>query len=91
MDSKDKEAATDRPAPMNFAAAAKREGREKELKGVQLTGLVLLKIVRHCNSCLPSMVTGQLLGLDVGSTLEVTDCFPFPVSPYPMLLSSIDQ
>ena len=26
------------------------------------------------------MVTGQLLGLDVGSVLEVTNCFPFPVS-----------
>lgn len=25
------------------------------------------------------MVTGQLLGLDVGPTLEVTDCFPYPV------------
>lgn len=63
---------------MNFAAAAKRETREKELKGVKLTGLVLLKIVKHCNSSLPNLVTGQLLGLDVGTTLEVTDCFPFP-------------
>ncbi|CAD7700775.1 unnamed protein product [Ostreobium quekettii] len=63
---------------MNFAAAAKRETVEKELKCVQLTGLVVLKIVKHCNSCLPALVTGQLLGLDVGSTLEVTDCFPFP-------------
>jgi len=24
------------------------------------------------------VVTGQLLGLDVGSTLEITNCFPFP-------------
>lgn len=67
------------PPVMNFAAAAKREVIEKDLKCVQLTGLVVLKIVKHCNGCLPSLVTGQLLGLDVGSTLEVTDCFPFPV------------
>ena len=29
---------------------------------------------------MPTLVTGQLLGLDIGQTLEVTDCFPFPVS-----------
>lgn len=83
MATETQEAAPVAPAKpvMNFAAAAKRETREKELKGVQLTGLVLLKIIKHCNSSLPSMVTGQLLGLDVGSTLEVTDCFPFPVRP----------
>ncbi len=27
---------------------------------------------------LPKRVTGQLLGLDVGATLEATHCFPFP-------------
>ena len=27
---------------------------------------------------MPNLVTGQLLGLDIGQTLEVTDCFPFP-------------
>jgi translation initiation factor 3 subunit H len=38
-----------------------------------------LKIVKHCTDSMPSLATGQLLGLDVGSTLEVTNCFPFPV------------
>jgi translation initiation factor 3 subunit H len=37
-----------------------------------------LKIIKHCKENLPELVTGQLLGLDVDSTLEVTDCFPFP-------------
>lgn len=50
------------------------------IKSVQLDGQVVLKIVQHCNESLPLLVTGQLLGLDVGHTLEVTDCFPFPVS-----------
>lgn len=45
---------------------------------VELDSLVVLKIVKHCQGALPSFVTGQLLGLDIGRTLEVTNCFPFP-------------
>ena len=37
-----------------------------------------MKIVKHCTEQSPALVTGQLLGLDIGATLEVTDCFPFP-------------
>lgn len=48
------------------------------LKTVQLDGLAVLKIMQHCDGALPHIVTGQLLGLDVGQTMEVTDCFPFP-------------
>ena len=40
-----------------------------------------MKIVKHCTDHSPSLVTGQLLGLDIGATLEVTDCFPFPSAP----------
>ncbi|OIW11708.1 hypothetical protein TanjilG_12227 [Lupinus angustifolius] len=40
---------------------------------------VILKIIKHCKDHSPSLVTGQLLGLDVGSVLEVTNCFPFPM------------
>ena len=39
---------------------------------------VVLKIIKHCQQALPAFVTGQLLGLDVGPTLEVTNSFPFP-------------
>lgn len=49
------------------------------VRTVQLDGQVVLKILQHCNEALPQLVTGQLLGLDVGHTLEVTDCFAFPV------------
>ena len=45
---------------------------------------VALKIIKHCKDSVPQLVTGLLLGLDIGSTLEVTNCFPFPVrSPQP--------
>jgi len=38
----------------------------------------VLKIVKHCNENLPSMVTGSLLGLDVDGILEVTYAYPLP-------------
>ena len=52
------------------------------LKSLSLSGQVVLKIMQHCNEALPQLVTGQLLGLDVGHTLEVTDCFAFPVRAF---------
>lgn len=42
------------------------------------THQAVLKIVKHCKEHLPQLVTGQLLGLDYDTTLEVTNCFPFP-------------
>jgi len=54
------------------------EEEDTTLDVVQLEGLVMLKIINHCKENLPELVTGQLLGLDVGSTLEVTNSFPFP-------------
>lgn len=61
-----------------MAASGKTE--DKALKTVQLEGHVVLKIIKHCREFMPALVTGQLLGLDVGQTLEVTDSFPFPVT-----------
>ncbi|CAH1760424.1 4567_t:CDS:2 [Entrophospora sp. SA101] len=48
------------------------------LESVQLDGLVVLKIIKHCHEFFPNPVTGQLLGLDVDRVLEVTNSFPFP-------------
>lgn len=69
------------PAPVSFAAIAKEKKKEADLVGVQVEGQVILKIAKHCreHATGTNVVTGQLLGLDVGQTLEVTDCFPFPV------------
>lgn len=53
---------------------------QKAINTVQLDGLVVLKIIQHCTENVPEVVTGQLLGLDFEetSTLEVTNCYPFP-------------
>lgn len=74
-------AAPSMAAPASFAAmAAKVEQKKAPLKTVQLEGQVVLKIAKHCKEAEGQAIsTGQLLGLDVGSTLEVTDCFPYPV------------
>ncbi|KAL2632756.1 hypothetical protein R1flu_004235 [Riccia fluitans] len=66
------------PPVRSFAQAAATEETVVPLRVVQIDGLVVLKIVKHCKECMPSLVTGQLLGLDIGSILEVTNCFPFP-------------
>jgi len=69
---------------MNFAAALSAEQKPEaaedkdRLDLVEIDGLAVLKIVKHCKENLPQLVTGQLLGLDYDSTLEVTNCFPFP-------------
>lgn len=49
------------------------------VKSVQLDGVALLKIIKHCRENLPSIVTGQLLGLDLEERLEVTNSFAFPL------------
>eukprot|EP00897_Mesotaenium_endlicherianum_P010482 jgi/Mesen1/9462/ME000627S08836 len=66
------------PAMKSFAQAASHEEASQLLRSVQIDGLAVLKIVKHCKECSPALVTGLLLGLDIGSTLEVTNCFPFP-------------
>lgn len=62
------------------AAVLAAEPSEPLVDCVQLDGLVVLKIIKHCRESLPTFVAGSLLGLDVESTLEVTNCFPFPSS-----------
>ncbi|XP_072071400.1 eukaryotic translation initiation factor 3 subunit H-like isoform X2 [Arachis hypogaea] len=63
----------------SFLQVAATEEAAPPLRVVQMEGLVILKIIKHCKDHSPSLVTGQLLGLDVGSVLEVTNCFPFPM------------
>lgn len=48
-------------------------------KSVRVDGQAVMKLIKHSRESMPSLATGQLLGLDVGSVLEVTNCFPFPV------------
>ncbi|PSC72242.1 Eukaryotic translation initiation factor 3 subunit H [Micractinium conductrix] len=67
-------------APISFAAMASKEKVVKEpLNTVQVEGQVILKIAKHCREAdAAAIITGQLLGLDVGATLEITDAFPYP-------------
>lgn len=60
---------------------SKRDEPSTRVSSVHLEGLALLKMIKHCRESLPSFVSGCLLGLDVGRTLEVTNCFPCPSAP----------
>mmetsp|Transcript_54832 Transcript_54832/g.61281 ORF Transcript_54832/g.61281 Transcript_54832/m.61281 type:complete len:306 (+) Transcript_54832:131-1048(+) len=52
---------------------------ECRIKEVHIEGLAMMKIVKHCQDSLPSMVQGALLGLAVdGDVLEITHAFPNP-------------
>ena len=44
---------------------------DTDLQLVELDALVVMKILKHCRSNLPSVSSGILLGLDVGSDLQV--------------------
>jgi translation initiation factor 3 subunit H len=46
-----------------------------EIKRVEVDALVILQIMKHCRQQAPQPVTGQLLGLDVDSCLQVTHSF----------------
>jgi len=52
---------------------------DEPISSVQIDGLAVLKIVKHCQESLPTLVTGSLLGLVVeGGVMEITHAFPFP-------------
>lgn len=74
-----------RRRPANYARRMRPQAPEQRLTQlqnateritlVQLEGLALLKIIRHCDSAVVDSVFGTLCGLANGSTLEITDSF----------------
>ncbi|KAI9209491.1 uncharacterized protein BJ171DRAFT_487170 [Polychytrium aggregatum] len=50
------------------------------LKTVQLDPLTILKIVKHTRDNYPVPAVGQLLGIDIAGTLEVTNSFPYTIN-----------
>eukprot|EP01123_Difflugia_compressa_P008220 TRINITY_DN2399_c0_g1_i2.p1 TRINITY_DN2399_c0_g1~~TRINITY_DN2399_c0_g1_i2.p1 ORF type:complete len:375 (-),score=48.55 TRINITY_DN2399_c0_g1_i2:46-1095(-) len=52
---------------------------DEPIREVVISGLAVLKIIKHCRQYIPTRVTGQLLGLDANGVLEVTDSFVLPV------------
>ncbi|VDI61841.1 translation initiation factor 3 subunit H [Mytilus galloprovincialis] len=60
---------------------ASRKHTSSPVQYVQIDGLVVLKIVKHCQEEAAGgtdLVQGVLLGLVVDNKLEITNCFPFP-------------
>lgn len=55
------------------------EGVERVTE-VEIEGVALLQIVKHCHESQTGSVAGSLLGLDSGAVLEVTNSFPSPPS-----------
>lgn len=59
-------------------AVHERGNREDaEIRRVEVDALVILQVMKHCRQHVPHPVTGQLLGLDVDDTLQVTHCFGY--------------
>lgn len=70
------------------------EKSNEPIKEVIIDGLAVLKIVKHCNDQLPTMVAGSLLGLDIGGALEITYSYAFPatsVSEIDPTMNGIDE
>lgn len=42
-----------------------------------------MKVIKHCSQTFPTTATGFLVGMDVGSNLQVTNSFPFPTVDIP--------
>lgn len=42
-----------------------------------------MKVIKHCANRFPTTATGSLVGMEVNSTLEITNTFPFPVVDLP--------
>ncbi|KAL7443094.1 hypothetical protein ACHAXH_008618 [Discostella pseudostelligera] len=52
---------------------------DRPITSVKLEVLAALKIIKHCQESLPTMVTGSLLGLTIEEgCLEITHAFPMP-------------
>ena len=51
---------------------------DRQLDLVLVDANVLLKIAKHARDSSPESVTGQLLGIDGKTDVEISNCFPFP-------------
>jgi len=54
------------------APPAARRSASAPFAAVELDGLVVLQIIKHCSEAFPETVAGTLLGMDVNDKLEVT-------------------
>ncbi|KAJ1726995.1 hypothetical protein LPJ61_004826 [Coemansia biformis] len=54
--------------------------KSEPLRLVKVDPLAILKIVKHARENFPSLVNGQLLGMEIDGVLEVTNAFAVPTS-----------
>jgi len=73
------------PKIVNMASSAAKNKKDVRpgcnINVVQLEGLALMKIIKHCHeegAGNTEVAQGVLLGLVVDDRLEITNCFPFP-------------
>ncbi|EFX02391.1 eukaryotic translation initiation factor 3 subunit [Grosmannia clavigera kw1407] len=52
--------------------------KDSPFQAVQVEALVVMKITKHCSSTFPTTATGSIVGMQNGSTLEITNTFAFP-------------
>ncbi|KAK1052073.1 hypothetical protein LTR12_016193 [Friedmanniomyces endolithicus] len=53
---------------------------ESPVREVQLSALVVMRLIKHSTQVWPQPATGCLVGMDVGAQLQITNSFPFPAS-----------
>ena len=53
---------------------------DSPIREVQLEALVVMRIIKHSTTQFPTPATGCLVGMDVGSQLQITNSFPFPAA-----------
>jgi len=60
---------------------SRRNTENEKIEVVQIDGLVVMKLIKHCHEAENSATAfaqGALLGLVADTRLEITHCFPFP-------------
>lgn len=68
---------------MSDRGSRKNTENESTINTVQIDGLVIMKLIKHCHEAENSgsaFAQGALLGLVAETRLEITHCFPFPGS-----------
>jgi len=68
---------------MSDRGSRKNTENESTINTVQIDGLVIMKLIKHCHEAESSgsaFAQGALLGLVAETRLEITHCFPFPGS-----------
>jgi len=66
---------------MSDRGSRKNTENENKIEVVQIDGLVVMKLIKHCHEAESSgsaFAQGALLGLVADTRLEITHCFPFP-------------